>query len=128
MKKHLVIIAVIAAIGAGNAYAVIKDRSVSNDSDYVVFVAWKNMVGSKSTYIRLLPGDKYTFDAVERGYGVKGLYGNTIQVELGEKVGRDKTKIENYRSRVDGRNKKLDPELSAVITATDPDNVVITIH
>lgn len=113
MKKQLLVAAIIAMV-AGNAWALVADRTVHNQSSHVIFVAWKNttknpLTGtpyhSKSTYQRIFPGESETFGFTARGYGLKGIYGNIIQVEIGGNIGKGGK--ESYREKANATNKSM---------------------
>lgn len=121
MKKQL-LVAAVAALVASSAYAFVADRTVHNQSSHVIFVAWKKSTwasfikGAKSNYQRILPGESEEFGVADRGsgMGVKGGWGNTIQVEIGGKIGKDKNAAtqkqinESYKNRVNAKNKSMD--------------------
>lgn len=122
MKKQLLAVALLGAMVTNGALAIIYDRKVTNQTDYVIFVAWKNAKyimgkkvteGSKSRYERIMPGDDATFGALDRGYGMKGAWGNTIQVEFGEKIG--KSGISAYTSKVRSWTKSLENAKEAFV-------------
>lgn len=122
MKKLLLALVVANLVGS-SAFALVDDKTVKNDTDHVIFVAWKNTAGSKSQYERIMPGESKKFGVVDRGYGIVGLYGNTLQVELGQKVSNKS----EYKNVVKKSNKKMDPETVAAVNL-DKGKVAIAIN